>query len=30
MSWNHSRHCDLKHSIDALYPQRKKNALKIS
>jgi hypothetical protein len=25
MSWNHSQHCDLKNSIYALYPQRKKD-----
>jgi hypothetical protein len=30
MSWKHSRHCDLKNSIYALYPQRKKDAFKIS
>jgi hypothetical protein len=29
-SWNHSRHRDLKNSIYALYPQRKKDAFKIS
>jgi hypothetical protein len=29
-SWNHSRHNDLKNSIYALYPQRKKDAFKIS
>jgi hypothetical protein len=30
MSWNHSQHRDLKNSIYALYPQRKKDVLKIS
>jgi hypothetical protein len=30
MSWNRSRHRDLKDSIYALYPQRKKDAFKIS
>jgi hypothetical protein len=30
MSWNHSRHHDLKNSTYALYPQRKKDAFKIS
>jgi hypothetical protein len=29
-SWNHSKHHDLKNSIDALYPRRKKDAFKIS
>jgi hypothetical protein len=29
-SWNRSRHHDLKDSIYALYPQRKKDAFKIS
>jgi hypothetical protein len=29
-SWNRSRHRDLKNSIYALYPQRKKDAFKIS
>jgi hypothetical protein len=30
MSWNRSRHCDLKNTIYTLYPQRKKDAFKIS
>jgi hypothetical protein len=30
MSWNSSRHRDLKNSIYALYPWRKKDAFKIS
>jgi hypothetical protein len=30
MSWNRSRHRDLKNSIYALYPRRKKDAFKIS
>jgi hypothetical protein len=30
MSWNRSRHRDLKNSIYALYPWRKKDAFKIS
>jgi hypothetical protein len=30
MSWNRSRHHDLKNSIYALYPQRKKSVFKIS
>jgi hypothetical protein len=30
MNWNRSRHCDLKNSIYALYPQCKKDAFKIS
>jgi hypothetical protein len=30
MSWNRSRHCDLKNSIYTLYPRRKKDAFKIS
>jgi hypothetical protein len=30
MSWNCSRHRDLKDSIYALYPQRKKDSFKIS
>jgi hypothetical protein len=30
MSWNRSRHRDLKDSIYTLYPQRKKDAFKIS
>jgi hypothetical protein len=30
MSWNHSQHHDLKNSTYALYPQRKKDAFKIS
>jgi hypothetical protein len=29
-SWHYSRHRDLKNSIYALYPQRKKDAFKIS
>jgi hypothetical protein len=29
-SWNRSRHCDLKDSIYALYPRRKKDAFNIS
>ncbi len=30
MSSNRTRHCDLRNSIYALYPQRKKGAFKIS
>jgi hypothetical protein len=30
MSWNCSRHHDLKNSIYALYPRRKKDAFMIS
>jgi hypothetical protein len=30
MSWNRSRHRDLKNSMYALYPWRKKDAFKIS
>jgi hypothetical protein len=30
MSWKHSRHRDLKNSIYALYPRRKKDAFMIS
>jgi hypothetical protein len=30
MLWNHSQHRDLKNSIYALHPRRKKDAFKIS